>query len=117
MLPFWLSPTQIRLIPVSDEFIDECKSLARKIKGRVDIDDRDASVSKKIREAEKEWVPIIIVYGDKEREGTFKPRCRFSCKEELSLHELNDMISSKMEGLPHQPLSLPMLLSRRPNFR
>jgi len=117
MLPFWLSPTQIRLIPVSDEFMDECKSLADKINGRVDIDDRDASVSKKIREAEKEWVPIIIVYGDNERKGVFKPRCRFSCKEEMSLPELNDMISEKMRNLPYQPLSLPMLLSRRPNFR
>ncbi len=117
MLPFWLSPTQVRLIPVSDDFLEECKTLAKKIEGRVDIDDRDESVSKKIREAEKEWVPVIIVYGDNERNGVFRPRCRFSCKEELSLQELNDMISSKMEGFPYQPLSLDTLLSRRPNFR
>jgi len=116
MLPFWLSPTQIRIIPVSDEFVDECIALSEKINARVDIDDRDASVSKKIREAEKEWVPIIIVYGEKERRGIFKPRCRFDCREELSLKELNDMIAEKMEDLPYQPLSLPKLLSRRPNF-
>ncbi len=117
MLPFWLSPTQIRLIPVKDEFLGECVSLAGKIEGRVDIDDRDESVSKKIREAEKGWVPIIIVYGEKEREGIFRPRCRFSCKEELSLNDLNSMISIEMEKYPYYPLSLDMMLSKRPNFR
>ena len=116
MLPFWLSPTQVRIIPVSDEFVDECIALSKKINARVDIDDRDASVSKKIREAEKEWVPIIMVYGEKERSGTFRPRCRFDCREELSLEELNDMIAEKMKDLPYQPLSLPKLLSRRPSF-
>ncbi|RLF62491.1 MAG: threonine--tRNA ligase [Thermoplasmata archaeon] len=117
MLPFWLSPTQVRIIPVSDEFLDECISLSGKLNARVDIDDRDESVSKKIREAEKEWVPIIIVYGEKERGGIFKPRCRFGCNEEMSLEELEDMINRKMEGFPYQPLSLPALLSKRPNFR
>ncbi|MEA2054325.1 MAG: threonine--tRNA ligase [Candidatus Thermoplasmatota archaeon] len=117
MLPFWLSPTQVRLIPVGIEFLDNCIALAEKINGRVDIDDRDASVSKKIREAEKEWVPIIIVYGEKERNGIYRPRCRFSCEKELSLKNLNSMISEKMEKYPLQPLSLPALFSKRPSFR
>jgi len=117
MLPFWLSPTQIRLIPVRDAFIDDCLELADGIPARVDVDDRDASVSKRIRTAEKEWVPIIIVYGDREQDGVFQPRCRFDCPDELSLEELNKLIAEQMTGRPFERLSLPRRLSRRPQFR
>jgi threonyl-tRNA synthetase len=116
--PFWLAPTQVRLIPVGDEYIEECIELASKIKARVDIDDRDGSVSKKIREAEKEWVPIIIVYGEKEREGIFKPRYRFECSEnEVTIEKLNEIIAEKMAGFPFKKLPLPILLSKRPKFK
>jgi len=117
LLPFWLCPTQVRLIPVGDEFVDPCVQLAGTLHGRVDVDDRDASMGKKIREAEKEWVPIIIVYGKQERDGTYHPRCRFHCPEELTRDELNDILDEKMAGFPRQPLALPVLLSRRPRFR
>ena len=116
--PFWLAPTQVRLIPVSDEYIEECIELASKINARVDIDDRDGSVSKKIREAEKEWVPIIIVYGEKEREGIFKPRYRFECSEnETTIQKLNEIIAEKMAGFPFRKLPMPILLSKRPKFK
>ena len=116
--PFWLAPTQVRLIPVSSEYIDDCKNLAEKIKARVDIDDRDESVAKKIREAEREWIPIIIVYGEKEKSGKFRPRYRFECKEEeVTLEKLNEIINEKMEGYPFKKLPLPMLLSKRPKFK
>ena len=117
MLPFWLSPTQVRLIPVSDEYINECMEIANKIKARVDIDDRDLSVSKKIMEAEKEWVPIIIVYGEKERKGKFLPRCRFECNGEFDLVKLNELIEKKMMNKPFRRLPLPALLSIRPRFK
>ncbi len=117
MLPFWLSPTQIRLIPVRDEFNDDCLQLADRIDARVDVDDRDASVSKRIRTAEKEWVPVIIVYGDREQDGVFQPRCRFDCPDELSLDDLQALVQQKMQGRPFEPLSLPRRLSRRPQFR
>lgn len=116
--PFWLAPTQVRLIPVSDEYIEECIELASKINARVDIDDRDGSVSKKIREAEKEWVPIIIVYGEKEREGIFKPRYRFECSEnKTTIQKLNEIIAEKMAGFPFRKLPMPILLSKRPKFK
>jgi threonyl-tRNA synthetase len=117
MLPFWLSPTQVRLIPVGDEFVEECYRLAKEINGRADVDDREVSVSKRIREAEKEWVPIIIVYGKKEQQGTFNPRCRFTCPDILSLSDLNKLLEQKLHGFPEHPLTLPLLLSHRPNFR
>jgi len=116
--PFWLAPTQVRIIPVRNEFLEECIELAKKIKARVDVDDRDESVSKRIREAEKEWVPIIIVYGDNERNGVFRPRYRFECDEnEINLERLNKIIEEKMKGFPFRKLPLPLLLSARPRFR
>jgi len=117
-LPFWLSPTQVRIIPVNENFLEDCKKIAKKIKARVDIDDRDESVAKKIRDAEKEWVPIIIVYGEKEKEGKLKPRYRFECdREEVSLKELNLIIKEKMRGYPFRNLSMPFMLSKRAKFR
>ena len=116
--PFWLAPTQVRLIPVNQEFVKECIEIAKKIKARVDIDDRDASVAKKIRDAEREWIPIIIVYGEKEKQGIFKPRYRFDCKEkEVNIEKLNEIIDEKMGNLPFKKLPLPMLLSKRPKFK
>ncbi|MEM7825809.1 MAG: threonine--tRNA ligase, partial [Candidatus Aenigmatarchaeota archaeon] len=68
-LPLWLSPTQVRIIPVSNKFLKDAEKIAKDIEKncvRVDIDDREETVSKKIRDAEIEWVPIICVIGSKE---------------------------------------------------
>jgi threonyl-tRNA synthetase len=68
-LPLWLSPTQVRLIPINPEFLPFCENLADKItesKIRVDIDDRNESIGKRIREAETEWIRYILVIGEKE---------------------------------------------------
>ncbi|MCJ7559365.1 threonine--tRNA ligase, partial [Candidatus Bathyarchaeota archaeon] len=72
MLPLWLSPTQVRLIPISDKFLDKMEELAKQITShciRVDIDDSASTLQKKIREAEQEWIPYIIVVGEKEIES------------------------------------------------
>ena len=68
-LPLWLSPTQVRLIPINPEFLPFCENLADKLtasKIRVDIDDRNESIGKRIREAETEWIRYILVIGEKE---------------------------------------------------
>ena len=68
-LPLWLSPTQVRLIPLKEDFLEFSKSLASKISQndiRVDIDDRNETIGKRIREAEKEWIRYILVIGEKE---------------------------------------------------
>jgi len=68
-LPLWLSPTQVRLIPMNPEFLSFCENLADKFtesKIRVDIDDRNESIGKRIREAETEWIRYILVIGEKE---------------------------------------------------
>ncbi len=66
MLPLWLSPTQVRLIPMSDKFTEKVEEIAKEIAAhcvRVDIDDRASTLQKRVREAEMEWVPYVIVVG------------------------------------------------------
>ncbi len=116
--PFWLSPTQIRLIPVSIEFISDCKSLATLLKARVDIDDRDEKVARKIRDAEREWIPMIIVFGAKEKESAKLPvRLRSGEIKKFSIDELRGEIETRLEGYPFESLTLPSTLSKRPIFR
>ncbi|HDI23857.1 MAG TPA: threonine--tRNA ligase [Thermoplasmatales archaeon] len=128
MLPLWLSPTQLRFIPVSQEFVKDCKEFVeeierkeRGIKIRVDIDDREESVSRKIRDAEREWIPIIVVVGERERESRkFKPRFRRKelgeGKEEYSLEDILTLIKKRTEIYPQDRLPLPMFLSQRAKF-
>jgi threonyl-tRNA synthetase len=116
--PFWLSPTQIRIIPVTEEHHDYCKKLIKQIDGRVDLDDRNETLSKRIRAAEKEWVSAIVVVGDKEiGKNSYPVRLRTEGEEqELTVEELNGYFADKMKGKVFEPLNLPQLLSLRPIF-
>lgn len=70
--PFWLSPVQVVILPVADRHNNAAYNFASKLKGqgiRVEVDDMAESVGKKIRNAEKQKTPCMIVYGDKEVEG------------------------------------------------
>ncbi|XHH07832.1 MAG: threonine--tRNA ligase [Candidatus Bathyarchaeia archaeon] len=122
MLPVWLSPTQVRLIPISDKFLDKVEQLATQIAGhciRVDIDDSASTLQKKIREAEQEWVPYVIVVGEKEIEsGTLSVRVRElkGKQETLTVEQLIAQVSEKIAGKPYKPLPLPVYLSKRPQF-
>ncbi|OYT54945.1 MAG: threonine--tRNA ligase [Candidatus Altiarchaeales archaeon ex4484_2] len=121
MLPLWLSPTQVRLLPLSDEFMDLANDLADRLEKnnlRVDIDDRNESVGKKIREAEKEWIPLIIVLGAKEAEsGKYTIRVRERNEQvEQSLDELINEVRGEIGDEPFKPLPLSRKLSTRPRF-
>ena len=121
-LPLWLSPTQIRLIPVTSNHIGYCMEIADAISKkciRVDLDDRDESVGKKIRDAEMEWINYIVVVGDAEaQEAKFQIRDRLNPSERktMAVDELVNEITNKTTGKPYLPLNLPMLLSKRPQF-
>jgi len=118
VLPFWLSPTQVRIIPVGEEFHQDCMKLADSLPGRVDIDDTDDKVGKKIRNAEREWVPMIIVLGEKERgSGKVPVRMRSGELTEMSAEELAKEITDLSGDYPRARLPLPRMLSRRPVFR
>ena len=119
-LPFWLAPTQVRLIPVRPvEHGEFCRELADKLSARVDIDDRDESIGKRIRSAEKEWVPLSLVIGEKEIGGDrLSVRVRGVKEEEkMSLEELSAYVAEQMAGKVFRPINLPRLLSHRPIFR
>lgn len=117
-LPFWLSPTQVRLIPVGEEFLRDCVDLAESLQGRVDIDDTDEKVGKKIRTAEMEWVPMIVVLGEKERASDKIPvRLRSGEVKGMTRAEIGQEIARLSEGYPKARLPLPRMLSKRPVFR
>ena len=121
MLPLWLSPTQIRIVPISDKFLEDVEKIAKEIEShsiRVDIDDRTMTLQKRIRDAEMEWVPYIIVVGQKELEsGVLPARDRATGEmRKLKLKELIAEVQKKLVGKPSKPLPLPKYLSRRPQF-
>ena len=122
MLPLWLSPTQVRLIPISDNFTEKAAKIANKIAAhciRVDIDDRTSTLPKRIRDAEMEWVPYIIVVGQRELESevlAVRDREVHGKVQKMKLDELILKISGEVKGKPFKPLPLPLNLSKRPQF-
>jgi threonyl-tRNA synthetase len=122
MLPTWLSPIQARILTVGEahkEFADELYSKINASNIRVDIDDRDESVGKKIRNAAKEWIPYIFVVGDKEAEtGKFQVTVRETGeKVDMTVDDLINEINAKCEGKPFKRLPLPKDISTRINFQ
>ena len=120
-LPLWLTHTQVRLIPVSSTHIDFCEQLfieLTKNQIRVDIDDRDESVGKKIRDSETEWIYYSLVIGDNEVKSNqlvLRDRVNKS-QHHVSLEEIIKMIESQIVDKPYLPLNLPSHLSRRPKI-
>ncbi|WP_461866166.1 threonine--tRNA ligase [Thermococcus sp.] len=121
MFPLWLSPIQVRVIPVSEDVMDYAVYVAGKLEGakiRADVDDTGDRLNKKIRKAEKEWIPYIVVVGEKEKEqGTITVRRRAGGQTEMQLEDLIKEIRQQTEGFPYKPRPLPLLLSKRPKFR
>ncbi|MEM7821604.1 MAG: threonine--tRNA ligase [Candidatus Aenigmatarchaeota archaeon] len=120
-LPLWLSPTQVRIIPLSDKFIKASEKIAEEIEKneiRVDIDDRRETVEKKIRDAELEWVPYSLVIGPKEiKSKKLAVRIREKGKiKQMKLEQLIKEIKNKIKDKPFKKLPLPKLLSKRPIF-
>jgi len=118
-LPLWLAPTQVRIIPLKDEFLDFSKDIATKVSEkniRVDIDDRNDSIGKRIREAEKEWIRYILVIGEKEvNSDNLSVRDRNTSNvRNLSFDEFTDEINEFTSDKPFSKRNMPLLLSKRP---
>ena len=118
-LPLWLSHTQVRIIPVSSKHLAFSEKILDQINNnsiRADIDDRELSVAKKIREAESEWIHFIIVIGDKEVDGKELVVRERLVKSQYNTSLVNLMEKIKLEILdkPYLPLNLPSYLSKRP---
>jgi threonyl-tRNA synthetase len=93
--PFWLAPVQIRIIPVGEDHRASARELNEKglADYRVEVDERDETVGKRIRDAEIEKIPYVIVYGDKESEAALAVRKRGGEQSTLSLDGLRAEIS------------------------
>ena len=79
-LPTWMAPEQVRFLPVTDRAVDYCKEQAAKLTAqgyRVTVDTRSEKIGKKIRDAQMEKIPYMLVVGDRDIEaGTVSPRHR-----------------------------------------
>lgn len=120
MLPLWLSPTQVRIIPVSEDQLEHARKLLAAFDGvRADLDDTSDTLGKKIRRAEKEWVPYIVVVGKKEIEsGKLNVRVRATKEQkEMTATELRGLVLDRIAGRPFRPLAEHGLISARPTFR
>jgi threonyl-tRNA synthetase len=92
--PFWLAPVQIRIIPVGEDHREAARALKQQLEGyRVEVDERDETVGRRIRDAELEKIPYVIVYGDKETDESLAVRKRGGEQSTLSLEALRAEIS------------------------
>jgi threonyl-tRNA synthetase len=92
--PFWLAPVQIRIIPVGEDHRPAVHALKERLaEYRIEIDERDETVGKRIRDAEVEKVPYVIVYGDKESDESLAVRQRGGEQSTLSLDALRADLS------------------------
>ncbi len=120
-LPYWLTPTQVRIIPVREEFLSHCEKLEKTLSNqniRVDIDDRPESLGKRIRDAEKEWVWYTLVVGEREaKSNILNIRDRMSGKNfEKSIDEFVQSTQELMKNKPFSSLNMPLYLTKRPQI-
>jgi len=119
MFPLWLAPTQVRIIPLKDEFMEFSQSLFDKLTEqniRVDIDDRNESIGKRIRESEKEWIRYVLVIGEKEVNSenlSVRDRTQSDVRD-ISFDDFISEIQTQNQGKPNSSLNFPPLLSKRP---
>jgi threonyl-tRNA synthetase len=121
-LPLWLAPTQVRLIPIKPDLVEFTTTVAKELSEhnvRADIDDRDESLDKRVREAERNWIPYIVVIGQREQKARNLAirRRQDSARYEANPGELEKEIKELTRGYPTMPLRLPLLLSRRPGYK
>ncbi len=89
--PLWLAPVQVRVLAVSEQHRDGAHAIAGKlgVAGyRVDVDDRDETLGKRIRDSELEKIPVVVVFGERESEAALAVRTRGEGQSTRSLDEL-----------------------------
>ncbi|WP_341266463.1 threonine--tRNA ligase [Candidatus Phytoplasma fraxini] len=102
VLPLWLAPIQIILIPVHNdihlEYTRKIKNLLLKNSFRVELNDKEASLSYKIREAQKQKIPYQMVIGDKEMNSDYLTVRKYQSfkQEELTIEEFITMLQKKI---------------------
>jgi threonyl-tRNA synthetase len=130
----WLSPIQVRILTVSNmqkDYAEKVLDILSRASYRVDFDDRDEKLGKKIRQAEIDWIPYTIIIGKKEQEDqTISVRKRLIGKpigpkrqtseniNDIKVSELIDILNEETKGFPKYKLPIPFRrFSTRIHFR
>jgi threonyl-tRNA synthetase len=101
--PFWLAPVQARVVPVGESHREPAQALRGRLQTegfRADVDERDETLGKRIREAEVEKVPFVLVYGDRESDDALAVREHGGEQSTLSLSELLERFRGLAVGPP-----------------
>ncbi|MCX6760740.1 MAG: threonine--tRNA ligase [Candidatus Nealsonbacteria bacterium] len=121
ILPLWLSPIQVRILPITERQVEYSLKITDKLnkeKIRTELDDRNETLNKKIRDAEKNWIPYVIIIGDKEIQNQkISARIRKDGKQkQMKLDELIKEVLDETNNMPFRPLPVSMKLSAQPIF-
>ncbi|SHH29176.1 threonine--tRNA ligase [Tepidibacter thalassicus] len=106
--PLWLAPVQVKVLPISDKYMEYANKVKDMLfeKGiRVEIDDRTEKIGYKIREAQLEKVPYMLIIGEKEQENN-EVSVRSRDKGEIGTIELNKFIENILEEEKNKTMSL-----------
>ena len=129
----WLSPIQVRVIAVSEKHLKYAEQIMKQLNDaniRTDLDDRNEKITKKIRSAEVEWIPYVIVVGEEEEKNkTISVRKRLIGQpiingnrteqiQNINLSKFIEMLEQELQGFPRRKLPIPFrYYSKRINFR
>lgn len=102
--PLWLHPIQLRLIPVGKKYLSECERISDQFKNkiRIDIDDKNESVSKRVKRSREELIPYEAIIGEKEKKGDISELNRFVRR-----------IIEESNGFPFIKRSWPVFVSKQ----
>ena len=98
--PLWLAPTQVKILPISEKQYDYCKEIQEKLQAegiRVKFDDRNEKVGYKIREAQMQKIPFMLVIGDKEKENN-QVAVRSREDGDIGVMSLSDFITQHLKN-------------------
>lgn len=96
--PLWLAPVQVKVLPISDKFLDYAKSVSDKLKKadiRCEVDDRNEKIGKKIRDTELLRVPYMLVVGEKEMNEN-KVAVRRQGKGDIGVQEVDEFLKEAL---------------------
>ena len=101
--PTWLAPVQVKVLPISDKFIDYAEQVKKQLDDaqiRAELDMRSEKIGYKIREAQMQKIPYVLIVGQKEQEERLvSVRSRFEGDEgQKSLHEFIGSLKEEIQS-------------------
>jgi threonyl-tRNA synthetase len=99
--PVWLAPVQVRVVPVGETHRDSAREVVEELRAaglRAELDERDETVGKRIRDAEVQKLPYVVVYGDRESRDTLAVRERGGAQSTKSLDGLREELLATLSA-------------------